>query len=223
MAPLLITTGLALIFDMDGVIIDSNPVHTQSWSQYLLRFGIQLDNLEARMYGRRNDEIVRDFFGAGLSEREVSAHGAAKEDLYRELMLPQIRRRLVPGVVQFIHSLPAVPLAVGTNAEPANVDFVLAHSGLAGLFRVIVNGHQVRHPKPHPEIYLKAAALLETPPADCVVFEDSLAGVEAARASGARVIGVKTSHTELPAVDFAIDDFTSPELVPWLSQQKPRP
>ena len=206
---------------MDGVIIDSNPVHTLAWSSYLRRFGVHIDNLEARMYGRRNDEIVRDFFGSALSDDDVAAHGAAKERLYRELMQPQIAERLVPGVVDFIGLLRGLPLGIGTNAEPANVSFVLSHSGLAGLFRAVVDGHQVEQPKPHPEIYLTTAALLKTTPADCIIFEDSLAGVAAARAAGARVVAVKTSHADLPAADFSIFDFRSPELAAWLSEQRP--
>ena len=72
--------GLALLFDLDGVIVDSNPVHVQVWRDYLSRYSVDLgDSLPSRMYGRRNDEIVRDFFGSRLSNEEVFAHGAAKE------------------------------------------------------------------------------------------------------------------------------------------------
>ena len=80
---MIIEPGLALIFDMDGVILDSNPIHREAWRLFNRRFGIETDEaMESRMYGKRNDEIVRDFFGADLDPGLVAAHGAAKESLF---------------------------------------------------------------------------------------------------------------------------------------------
>src|SRR5580658_9147821 len=213
---------MALIFDMDGVIIDSNPLHRIAWSEYTRRHGIEMtEAMQQRMYGKRNDEIVRDFFGdrAGvhLSDAEVFAHGAAKEALYREMMTPRIEESLVPGILKFLTRHSNQDLAVATNAEPANVDFVLDHSGLRPFFRVIVNGHQVTHPKPHPEVYLRAAEGLCVPPENCVVFEDSYTGVASGLAAGMRVVGVETTHGDLPGVSLAIRDFNDPALEAWLS------
>ncbi|MDX2152493.1 MAG: HAD family phosphatase [Bryobacteraceae bacterium] len=207
---------LAFLFDMDGVIVDSNPVHTIAWQIYLNRFGIVIPDLEHRMFGRRNDEIIRDFFPEPLTDDEVFAHGANKEALYRELMGPQLASRLVPGVVDFLARRTEIPAALATNAEPKNVDFVLDAAGLRPRFAAVVDGHQVERPKPHPEIYLKAARLLGAAPEDCVVFEDSFAGAAAARAAGARVVGVTTSHAEFPDVDFTISGFDDPRLAQWL-------
>jgi len=86
---------------------------------------------------------------------------------------------------------------------------------------VVVDGHQVRQAKPHPEIYLRAAELLSAAPRNCIVFEDSFSGVEAARAAGARVVGLKTTHRELPGTELAIDDFNSPDLEAWMRAQVP--
>jgi beta-phosphoglucomutase len=208
----------ALIFDMDGVIIDSNPWHRISWSEYMRRHGIEMtEAMQQRMYGKRNDEIVLDFFGASLSHAEVFAHGAAKEALYRELIEPRLGESLVPGIREFLERHRNPDLAVATNAEAANVDFVLDHSGLRPLFRVIVNGHQVTNPKPHPEIYLRAAEGLQAPPEDCIVFEDSYTGVASGLAAGMRVIGVGTTHDDLPGVSLWIRDFNDPALDPWLA------
>ncbi|MCL4402777.1 MAG: beta-phosphoglucomutase family hydrolase [Acidobacteria bacterium] len=218
----LLAVGLAMVFDMDGVIIDSNPMHREAWRIYNLRFGVETtEAMHQRMYGKRNDEIVRDFFGAHLSEEEVFAHGAAKERLYREMIASSIEQALVPGIRGFLDQLRGSPLGVATNAEPANVEFILEASGLRRYFRVIVDGHQVRKPKPDPEIYLLASQRLQTSPPNCIVFEDSLLGIEAARAAGMRTVGVKTTHREFSAVDLAIDDFSSAELEPWLRLQKP--
>ncbi len=209
--------GMALVFDMDGVIVDSNPLHTQAWRLYNQRYGIDAgDSLADRMYGRRNDEIVPDFFGEHLTPAEIAAHGARKEQLYRELLAPRFTESLVPGVREFLVRHASQPLGLATNAETANVDFVLDKAGLRPYFRVIVDGHQVEHPKPHPEIYLRAAALLSVEPRNCIVFEDSFSGIEAARAAGTRIVGLRTTHRELPGADLAIDDFQSPELESWM-------
>jgi beta-phosphoglucomutase len=212
--------GMAMIFDMDGVIVDSNPLHTQAWRAYNLRFGIDAgEALAERMYGRRNDQIVPEFFGTGLSAAEIAAHGAAKEALYREMLEPVLSEALVPGVRELLARHAGGRLGLATNAEPANVDFILNKAGLRRYFRAIVDGDQVQHAKPHPEIYLRAAELLEVQPVNCIVFEDSFSGVEAARAAGARVVGVRTTHHELPGVNLEIDHFLSPELEPWLRAQ----
>lgn len=209
---------LALILDMDGVIVDSNPLHRKVWAEYNLRFGVETDeNMQQRMYGRRNDDIVRDFFGAHLTDEEVRAHGAAKERLFRDTMRPVIQEALVPGVREFLERHRGEPIGMATNAEPANVGFLLDAARLRPYFRAVVDGHQVSHPKPHPEIYLRAAELLGAEPRECVVFEDSLTGIEAARAAGMAVVGLTTSHEELPGVALAIRDFNSPALEPWLA------
>jgi len=209
---------LALILDMDGVIIDSNPVHRDVWAAYNRRYGIETDEaMQQRMYGRRNDDIVRDFFGGRLTLEEVRAHGAAKERLFRETIGPVLNAALVPGVREFLERHRHQPLGLASNAEPENIEFVLDTARLRPYFRAVVDGHQVARPKPHPDIYLRAAELLGTPPKDCVVFEDSFTGIEAAQAAGMAVVGVRTTHDKLPGVDLEIRDFTSPALEPWLA------
>jgi beta-phosphoglucomutase len=207
------------IFDLDGVIVDSTAVHTAVWVQYLKRFGIDSTGILQRMHGRRNDEIVRDLFGDDLSEKEIHAHGAAKEALYRQVMLPQLERYLVPGIRDFLERHADVPMAVASNAEPANVEGVLETAGLRRFFRVVVDGHQVERPKPWPDVYWKAASLLGADPSHCLVFEDSEAGVRAARGAGARVVGVATTCSDLAGVDLLIRDFRDPELEEWLAAE----
>jgi len=209
---------LALIFDMDGVIVDSNPVHREAWVQYNRRCGIATDDaMLQRMLGRRNDEIVRDYFGAHLAVEEVAAHGAAKEALYREIIGSQVNETLVPGVREFLARHQDLPIGLATNAEPANVEFLFERAVLGPFFRAVVDGHQVANPKPHPDVYVKAAALLGVAAENCVVFEDSHSGIQAASAAGMQVVGVRTTHDELPGVDLEIDDFLSPALEPWLA------
>jgi HAD superfamily hydrolase (TIGR01509 family) len=171
------------------------------------------------MYGRRNDDIVRDFFGEDLSAGEIAARGADKERLYREMLAGRVGEILTPGLRRFLERHRGLPLAVATNAEPANVGFVLEEAGLAHYFRAVVDGQQVQRPKPFPDVYRRAAELLEAPPGECVAFEDSHSGVAAARAAGMRVVGIRSTYRELPGADLVVDDFLSKELESWLKGQ----
>lgn len=204
---------------MDGVIVDSNPLHRIVWEEYNRSQGIETtEEMQRRMYGKRNDAIVRDFYGADLTAEEVFAHGAAKEALYREMLRPRLESTLVPGLRGFLERYTHVPKAVGTNAEPANLNFVLDEAGLRRYFLAAVDGHQVENPKPAPDIYLRAAAAIEVEPRYCVVFEDSLTGVQAGLAAGMRVVGIATTHAELPGASLVVADFNAPELAEFLLQ-----
>jgi len=212
--------GLALIFDMDGVIVHSNPLHCEAWAAFNRRYGLETTpGMLERMYGRRNDQIVRDFFGEGLAEDEVAARGAAKEEIYREMLGDRMEESLVPGLRPFLELYRGAPMALASNAEPQNVNFVLDRAGLRQYFRVVVDGHQVSHPKPHPEIYLRAAELLVIAPANCIVLEDSYTGVAAARAAGMRVAGLGTTYVNLPGADTMADNFCNGILTSWLARQ----
>jgi beta-phosphoglucomutase len=220
-SPLMLAPGLALIFDLDGVIVDSMPMHTYSWKLYLERHGIDAPELVEKMHGRRNDEIVAEFWGNDLSTEENFRHGAAKEALWREMMAPVLESHLVPGVRSFLERYREAPIALGTNAEPANATFVLGRANLGGMFKAIVDGMQVAKPKPWPDVYCRAADLLGVEPSNCIVFEDSPAGVQAARAAGMRVVGIRT-HVDLEGVDLLCKDFLDPALEAWLAQQTVR-
>jgi beta-phosphoglucomutase family hydrolase len=211
---------IALIFDMDGVIVDSNPMHRQAWEVFNRRYRLETtEEMHQRMYGKRNDQIVRDFFGDGITAEEVDARGRAKEQLYREMMAGRTEEMLVPGLRAFLERHRDLPMGVASNAEPENVAFVLDEAGLRPYFRAVVDGHQVHNPKPHPDVYLRAAELLETEPANCIVFEDSYSGAAAAVAGGMRVIGLCTTYVNLPGTVLTIDNFLSGDLESWLQAQ----
>jgi HAD superfamily hydrolase (TIGR01509 family) len=213
--------GLALIFDMDGVLIDSNPAHREVWVAYNRLHGI--DTTEAMlqgMYGRRNDEIVRDFFGPGLSSEEVARHGAAKERLYRETIAGRVEQMLVPGLQAFLREYQGAHMAVATNAEPENVELVLDQGRIRPYFQVVLDGHQVRKPKPDPAIYRLAAQRLGVAERNCIVFEDSTSGVQAAGAAGMRIVGVLTTEDNLSSVDICANNFLSDDLRAWLAAQR---
>ncbi len=203
-------------------MVDSNPHHRLAWEAFNRRYGLETtEAMHQRMYGKRNDQIVRDFFGASLSTEEVDARGAAKEALYREAIAGRVETMLVPGLRDFLDRYREIPKAVASNAEPANVDFLLDQGDLRQYFPVVLNGHQVSRPKPYPEIYLRAADLLHVEPADCIVFEDSYSGVEAGRAAGMKVIGLSTTHDHLPGTELTVDNFRNGELDAWLLAEIP--
>jgi len=211
---------IALIFDMDGVIVDSNPMHRESWVAFNRRYGLETtEAMHESMYGKRNDEIVRNFFGGHLSDDEIYARGRAKEQLYREMIVGRAESMLVPGLRDFLERHRDLPLAVASNAEPENIAFVLDETGLRRYFRVIVDGHQVDRPKPYPDVYLRAAELLGIEPARCVVFEDSHSGVAAGVAAGMPVIGIRTTYVNLPGTALSVDNFSSGDLDSWLLSQ----
>jgi len=213
---------IALIFDMDGVIVDSNAMHRESWVAFNRRYGLETtEEMHQFMYGKRNDQIVRDFYGDGITVEEVDARGRAKERLYREMMAGRTEEMLVPGLRAFLERHRDLPMGVGSNAEPENVAYVLDEAGLRRYFRAVVDGHQVHNPKPHPEVYLRVAELLETEPANCIVFEDSHSGAAAAVAAGMRVIGLCTTFVNLPGAVLTIDNFLSGDLESWLQAQMP--
>ena len=190
--------------------------HVDAWELHLKFHGVSGDRLSERMHGKRNDDIVREIFGESLSKDEVFRHGAAKEELFRDLMRPHLEQKLVPGIRNFLERWKTMPMGLGSNAEPPNVDFVLDGARLRPYFQAVVDGHQVERPKPDPDVYLKAAKQLGIAPDCCIVFEDSMTGVSAGLCAGAKVVGVATTADELPGVELMVRDFTDPALESWL-------
>ncbi|MCS6967378.1 MAG: HAD family phosphatase [Cytophagales bacterium] len=204
---------IGFIFDMDGVIVDSNPYHKMALEQFCQQVGISITQevLLHKVYGRANKEWLPELLGKELSEEEIEHYGTEKELLYQQLYRPYIRP--VPGLFQFLQLLTErkFPCAVATSAPRMNVDFTLQHTGLSHFFELVLDQSHVSKGKPHPEIYLKTSAALGLPPSQCIVFEDSLAGVRAARAAGCKVVGVLTTHRaeELTEAQITIADFTN--------------
>jgi beta-phosphoglucomutase len=212
---------LAFIFDMDGVLVNSMPLHTAAWQHYLAGLGIEVDDLETRMHGKRNPELVMDLISADLPESELIRHGSEKEKLWREMALEAgVGSLVVHGLMPFLEQFPNVPKAIGSNAEPENIHFVLQEFKLEAHFPVVVDGFQVARPKPYPDVYLRAAELLGRKPGNCIVFEDSPTGLEAGRAAGMRLVGVETTPTTFERIDLHIRDFTDPTLSQWLLNQR---
>lgn len=204
-------SSFAFIFDMDGVLIDSNPFHKIALQQFCKKYGYVLTESELRekIYGRTNKDWIINIFG-NIGEEKISAYADEKETLYRELYANSIAP--VKGVLAFLEKLDEgnIPRAIGTSAQRANVDFTLSKTKMEKYFKVILDDAFVTRSKPDPEVYLKAAAALGLPNKNCVVIEDSLSGVKSGKAAGSKVIAITTTHTaeELAEADLIIDDFT---------------
>jgi HAD superfamily hydrolase (TIGR01509 family) len=205
------TPEFAVIFDMDGVIVDSNPYHKLALGEFCRKHGHQLseEQLKSRIYGRTNRDWLTNLFGP-LPEAVIRRYGEEKEQLFRDLFVKAIQP--LSGLKRFLMLLEerGIPKAIATSAPRANVDFTLEHTGLARFFSIVLDESHVSRGKPDPEIYLKAAEALGYPSTKTFVFEDSISGVQAAKAAGAQVIGVSTTHSrqELAGTRMVIEDFT---------------
>jgi HAD superfamily hydrolase (TIGR01509 family) len=203
--------SFAVIFDMDGVIVDSNPYHKEALKEFCDSRGYHLSEAEMRekIFGRTNKDWLTRLFGKEISPGELRQFEEEKESLFRQLIEPHIKP--VDGLLSFLESLEEnqIPRAVATSAPPANVSFTLEKTGTARFFSFVINGNDVSHSKPHPEIYLKTAAAIDFSPHCCLVIEDSLSGVAAAREAGCQVIGITTTHSkdELRHTQKVIDNF----------------
>jgi len=206
--------SFAVIFDMDGVIVDTNPYHKISLKQFCEKYGYRLneEDLIGKIYGRTNNEWIRNIFGP-LPKERILELGEEKEAMFRALYKDVIKP--LSGLDNFLKELEdrSIPKAIGTSAPRSNVDFVLEHTHLRKYFTTILDQSDVEHGKPNPEIYLKVAHRLGFSPQQCIVFEDSLSGVESAQRAGAKVVGVTTTHNqqELAHTDLVISDFTGLE------------
>src|SRR5579863_9061931 len=156
----------ALIFDMDGVLVDSNPFHLRKWMEMLDELGVPYDPvaLPEQIFGSRNDTALRLFLGADLLDEESRRISEELERRFRAEFRPHARP--LPGLVELIRATHAagIPMAVASSAIGQNVEFVVDALGLASYFQALVTGDEVVHAKPHPEIYLKAADKLGRAP-----------------------------------------------------------
>ncbi len=191
----------AIIFDMDGVIIDNISFHIEALKIFLKQFGKEIteEYFQTHLNGRTIQEVI-----AGLKPNaapaEIMALAEEKEQIYRDLYRAELKA--TPGLLNFLEQAKkhGLKMAVATSAITANADFTLDGLSIRHFFDAVVDSTMVIKGKPDPQIYLKAAQLLNISPADCVVFEDALAGIESAKAAGMDVVGLYTSlkASELP-------------------------
>jgi HAD superfamily hydrolase (TIGR01509 family) len=196
---------------MDGVIINSFHYHLESIKIFAAKHGFQLDENEImfKYFGRQNRVWMPALFDKKMEEVEIEALAHEKESIYREIYAPHIQP--VTGLLDFLQDLHLhqVPMAIGTSAPKENVAFVLENTRSQSYFKGVIDDSMVKVGKPDPDVFLQAARLIGLPARQCVVIEDSQAGIEAGKRSGAKVIGMATTHRreELPDTDLTVDDF----------------
>jgi beta-phosphoglucomutase-like phosphatase (HAD superfamily) len=187
----------ALIFDMDGTMIDSMPFHAQSWVAFVQQHGIEIDvdDLMRRTTGRNGPECMRELFQRDLSAEEAWGYIAIKEQMYRDLFTPVFTE--VAGFKQFAGQTlqRGLKFGVGTAGDRHNIAFALAHLQLAVPPHAIVGGDEGLPGKPEPAIFLEAANRMAIRAQDCIVFEDAPLGIEAARRAGMRAVAICTTHS----------------------------
>jgi beta-phosphoglucomutase len=206
----------AFIFDMDGVLTDNMRFHADSWVELFSDYG--LEGLDAERYlvetaGMKGLDVLRYFLDPQISEAEAERLTELKDFLYRVNSRNIIKP--MPGLGRFLDTAEkrGIQLGIGTGAGQKNIDYVLGILNMADTFQAIVDPSQVRCGKPEPDIFLRAATLLEVPPSACIVFEDALPGVDAARKAGMQCVAVTTTNSADAFSQFdnvlqVVDDFT---------------
>lgn len=187
-----------VIFDWDGVVVDSAELHALSWERMADARGAVLpDGLRARIgsLGVKTEYVISDMLGWAADPADVRRIAEEKEAVYLRLVR-ELGQPPQPGIRRLLEGLAgnAIPCAVGSSALRRNIEDCIDTLGFRPFFRAIVTGDEVRHGKPAPDIFLEAARRIGREPAACVVFEDAPAGVAAARAAGMRVIGLLTTN-----------------------------
>ncbi|MGQ2996779.1 HAD family hydrolase [Variovorax sp.] len=203
----------ALIFDMDGTMIDSMPWHARSWVEFVARHGLVLDvsDILARTTGRTGAECMRELFERELSDAECLALVHEKEEIYRAMFSDNFTE--VAGFTAFARAAVArgLKVAVGTAGDRHNIEFAMSRLKMDPLPLAIVGGDEGFSGKPTPAIFLEAARRIGVAPERCIVFEDAPFGIEAARRGGMRAVAVCSTHSaaELagPHVIAAVRDY----------------
>ena len=212
------------LFDWDGVIIDSSSHHEESWERLAVEVGKPLVPGHFRQgFGRKNEFIIPEILGWTNDLAEIRRLSLRKEALYR-VVVAERGVEALPGVTTWLQRLrdAGVPCAIGSSTHRANIELSLEMIGIVRYFDAIVTAEDVSHGKPDPEVFLTGAARVNRAPQNCVVFEDALVGIAAARAGGMKVVAVATTHPpeELTAADRVVrrlDELKAEDLAKWFA------
>ncbi len=219
----------AVIWDMDGVIADTAPYHFSAWQEtFHKRRAIYTEDDFKQNFGKRNDTIIRNILGDNISQSEIEAIAVEKEENFRRQARDNVKP--LPGVMELLSSLQehGFSQALGSSAPIENIRLVIQELDIENFFQVVVSGSEVREGKPSPQGFLLAAARLGVRPQDCIVIEDSIAGVTAAKRGGMLCLAVTNTNPKarLIEADLVIDTLeqvTVSELEGLLNRHKTKP
>ena len=181
----------AVIWDMDGTLVDTAELHFQAWRQTAAAMGKPFSRADfAATFGKRNPEIIRQLYGATYSDAEIADWGFRKEEHYKSVARKGVE--LLPGVRPLLEGLYALGFkqAIGSSAPRGNLDLITAITRTQDFFETVVSMEDTQRGKPDPQVFLVAAERMAVPPGRCLVMEDAVAGVQAAKSGGMKCIGV---------------------------------
>ena len=202
-----------LVFDFDGVIVDSHPVHVRAWQKFLDSVGrtASEEQLQFVLDGRKRDDILRHFMGE-LDADQIVEYGHRKELFFRD---EAAHVRTIDGLLSFLEDIEfqEVALAIASSGSRSRVHFLLDMLDLKKLFRVVITGDEVEQGKPNPAVFLRAAQRLGVDPSELMAFEDAVSGVKAARSAGMKCVGIAQPDRAAILVDaganYVVPDFQS--------------
>ncbi|TKG93489.1 beta-phosphoglucomutase [Puteibacter caeruleilacunae] len=205
----------ACIFDLDGVVVDTAKYHFIAWKQLADKLGFEFteehNELLKGVSRMRSLDILLEIGKVEISQEEKERLAAEKNDLYISLILKMTPEEILPGVEDFFKSLQQNNIKIALGSASKNAPLILERINLTHYFDAIVDGNSIDKAKPDPEVFLKGAEYLGVDPVQCVVFEDAIAGVEAAINGGMKCIGVGDANT-LNHADFVISGFNEMSL-----------
>jgi beta-phosphoglucomutase len=201
----------AVIFDMDGVLADTGPIHYQSWVKIAKEIGKRFSiELFKSTFGKQSIPIIRNLVGNYIDEDLVRTWADLKEKYYREMVKNNIVP--LPGVLRLLEELKLLKfkLAVGSSGPPENVNLLLNSLEIAHYFNTVITASDVKIGKPAPDVFLIASEKLKVMPYNCIVIEDAPVGIEAAKNAGMKCIALETTHPakKLLAADLVISDLS---------------
>jgi beta-phosphoglucomutase family hydrolase len=198
----------AVIWDMDGVIADTALYHFEAWQEVFQKRGVSFTEDDFRRnFGQRNDTIIRNVLGAGLPPSEVDIIAGEKEEYFRQKVRQKIEP--LPGAIELIELLKEhfFSMALASSAPIENIWLIIRSLDINNCFHAIVSGREVKEGKPSPQGFLLAAEKLGVAPENCIVVEDAVAGVTAAKRAGMHCLAVTNTHprVSLKEADLIVD------------------
>ncbi|UCC19071.1 MAG: HAD family phosphatase [Promethearchaeota archaeon] len=204
-------SNYCVIFDMDGVLADTGPIHFKSWVKMATEIGVEFTkDIFKETFGQKSNTIIRKLVGPEVDNFLVEYWGDLKEQYYREMV--KVKLTPLPGVIRIIKELKkeGFKLALGSSGPPENVEMLLTSLEIKDYFDVIITAAEVKKGKPEPDVFLIAAKVLNIIPKNCLVIEDAPVGIEAAKRAGMISIALTTTHKkeELLEAQLIIKDLT---------------